>query len=270
MNAALKASFAALAAAALVAGGSQFTAPALRAEDATALSSGGSQFTATAPAKRTVLMVDENGELNSTNAVSTVADLAAAATSALVAEAKADAAASATDKGTNMIAGVAAAIASSELVVYVRGRVSSFEAGVLFGPDDKIDIYDFKVSNNADGTITAKTWWYSTVPIGSSEAYLKWADSLTTGTFTDVAADSNESIGSQTVGSNTYQNAYLLTKTFDALPQSFFRVGLEPDAPSGDGLTLEIGGVTGGYTGTIQAGETLVVSNGVVIGKGAQ
>ena len=226
---------------------------------------------ATTPGKRTVLMVDENGELNSTNAVSTVADLAAAATSALVAEAKADAAADATDKGTNMIAGVAAAIASSELVVYVKGRVSSFEAGVLFGPDDKIDIYDFKVINNADGTVTAKTWWYSTVAIGSSEAYLKWADSLEKPvTFTDVAADSNESLGQQTVGSNTYENAYLMTKTFDSLPQSFFRVGLEPDAPSGDGLTLEIGGVTGGYTGTIQAGETLVVSNGVVIGKGAQ
>ena len=222
------------------------------------------------PGKRTVLMVDENGELNSTNAVSTVADLAAAATSARVAEAKADAAADATNKGTNMIAGVAAAIASSELVVYVKGRVSSFEAGVLFGPDDKIDIYDFKVINNADGTITAKTWWYSTVAIGSSEAYLKWADSLATATFTDVAADSNESLGTQTVGENTYENAYLMTKTFDSLPQSFFRVGLEPDAPSGDGLTLEIGGVTGGYTGTIQAGETLVVSNGVVIGKGAQ
>ena len=225
----------------------------------------------TAPGKRTVLMVDENGELNSTNAVSTVADLAAAATSALVAEAKADAAADATDKGTNMIAGVAAAIASSELVVYVKGRVSSFEAGVLFGPDDKIDIYDFKVINNADGTITAKTWWYSTVAIGSSEAYLKWADSLEKPvTFTDVAADSNESLGTQTVGENTYENAYLMTKTFNSLPQSFFRVGLEPDAPSCDGLTLEIGGVTGGYTGTIQAGETLVVSNGVVIGKGAQ
>jgi len=212
-----------------------------------------------APGSRTVLMVDENGELNSTNAV----------TSALVAEAKADAAADATSKGTNMIASVAAAIASSELVVYVKGRVSSFEAGVLFGPDDKIDIYDFKVEHNADGTTTAKTYWYSTVAIGNSEAYLKWADSLAApATFTDVAADSNVSLGTQTVGANTYENAYLLTKTFDTLPQSFFRVGLEPDAPSGDGLTLEIGGVTGGYSGTIQAGETLVVSNGVVVGKG--
>lgn len=222
-----------------------------------------------APGKQLALMVDENGELNSTNAVSTVADLAAAATSALVAEAKADAAADATNKGTNMIAGVAAAIASSELVVYVKGRVSAFEAGVLFGPDDKIEIYDFQVANNSDGTITAKTWWYSTVAIGNSDAYLKWADSLTNETFIAVAADSNVSLGQQTVGSNTYQNAYLMTKTFDALPQSFFRVGLEPDAAAGDGSTLEIAGVTGGYTGTIQAGETLVVSNGVVIGKGA-
>jgi len=254
MKAALKSSLAALAVA-IVAGGPQLAAPA---------------SAAAAPGRRTVLMVDENGELNSTNAVSTVADLAAAATSALVAEEKADAAAAATSKGTNMIASVAAAIASSELVVYVKGRVSSFEAGVLFGPDDKIGIYDFKVERNADGTTTAKTWWYSTVAIGSSEAYLKWADSLSPDTvFTDVAADSNVSLGQQTAGSNTYQNAYLLTKTFDTLPQSFFRVGLEPDAPAGDGSTLEIGGVTGGYTGTVQAGETLVVSNGVVVGKGA-
>ncbi len=214
------------------------------------------------------LMVNEHGVLNSTNAVATVADLAAAAASALVADAKAEAAKDATDAGTNMIAGVSAAIASSELVVYVRGRVSSFEAGTLFGPDDRIGIYDFRVQGNADGTTTAKVWWFSTVPVGGSDVYLKWADSLTDKVFVAVDADSNVPLGTQTAGSNTYQNAYLMTKTFDALPQSFFRVGLEPDAPSGDGALLEIRGVTGGYTGTVQAGETLVVSNGVVVGKG--
>lgn len=219
--------------------------------------------------RQLALMVDENGNLNSTNAVTTVADLAAAATASVVADAKAEAARQATDKGTNMIASVASAIAASELVVYVRGRVSSFDAAVLFGPDDKIDIYDFAVEDNADGTKTAKAWWYSTVAIGNSDACLLWADSLTNKTFTAVDADSNVSLGQQTVGSNTYQNAYIMTKTFDDMPQSFFRVSLEPDTPSGDGSTLEIGGVSGGYTGTVQAGETLVVSNGVVIGKGA-
>lgn len=223
---------------------------------------------ADARGRERALMVDEHGALNSTNAVATVADLAAAAASALVADAKAEAARDATDAGTNMIAGVSAAIASSELVVYVKGRVSSFEAGVLFGPDDRIGIYDFRVQGNADGTTTARAWWFSTVPIGSSDVYLKWADSLTNKTFVSVDADSNVPLGTQTVGSNTYRNAYLMTKTFDAMPQSFFRVGLEPDAPSGDGATMDIKGVTGGYTGTVQAGETLVVSNGVVVSKG--
>ena len=216
------------------------------------------------------LMVDEHGTLNSTNAVATVADLSAAAAGALVADAKAEAAKEAADAGTDMIAGVSAAIASSELVVYVKGRVSSFEAGTLFGPDDKIGIYDFKVQANADGTTTVKTWWFSTVPIGSSDVYLKWADSLTNKEFTAVDADSNVPLGTQTVGSNTYQNAYLMTKTFDSLPKSFFRVGLEPDAPSGDGSLMDIKGVAGGFTGTIVAGETLIVSNGVVIGKEAK
>ena len=169
-----------------------------------------------------------------------------------------------------MIAGVSAAIASSELVVYVKGRVSSFEAGTLFGPDDRIGVYDFRVQANADGSTTAKTWWFSTVPIGSSDVYLKWADSLTNKVFTAVDADSNVPLGTQTVGSNTYQNAYLMTKTFASLPQSFFRVGLEPDAPSGDGSLLDIKGVAGGFTGTIVAGETLIVSNGVVVGKEVQ
>lgn len=219
---------------------------------------------------RAHLYVNQDGTLSNTNAITTVADLSAAAASALVADAKAEAAKEATDAGTNMIAGVSAAIASSELVVYVRGRVSSFEAGTLFGPDDRIEIYDFKVQANADGTTTAKTWWFSTVPIGSSGVYLKWADSLTNKVFTAVDADSNVPLGTQTVGSNTYQNAYLMTKTFASLPQSFFRVGLEPDAPSGDGSLLDIKGVAGGFTGTVVAGETLVVSNGVVIGKEAQ
>lgn len=225
---------------------------------------------AATPVRQLALMVGENGALNSTNAVSTVADLAAAAASALVADAKADAARDATDAGTNMIAGISAAIAANELVVYVKGRVSSFEAGTLFGPDDKIGIYDFKVERNTGGTTTVKAWWFSTVPIGSSDAYFKWADSLTNKVFVAVDADSNVPLGTQTVGSNTYQNAYLMTKTFDTLPQSFFRVGLEPDAPSGDGSMLDIKGVTGGYTGTVVAGETLVVSNGVVVGKGAE
>lgn len=225
---------------------------------------------AAAPGRQLSLMVDEHGTLNSTNAVATVADLSAAAAGALVADAKADAAKEAADAGTDMIAGVSAAIASSELVVYVKGRVSSFEAGTLFGPDDKIGIYDFKVQANADGTTTVKTWWFSTVPIGSSDVYLKWADSLTNKEFTDVDADSNVTLGTQTVGSNTYQNAYLMTKTFTTLPKSFFRVGLEPDAPSGDGSLMDIKGVVGGFTGTIVAGETLIVSNGVVIGKEAK
>ena len=216
---------------------------------------------------RAHLYVNQDGTLSDTNAVTTVADMAATAASALVADAKAEAAKEATDAGTNMIAGVSAAIASSELVVYVKGRVSSFEAGVLFGPDDKIGIYDFKVQANAGGTTTVKTWWFSTVPIGSSDVYLKWADSLTNKEFTDVDADSNVPLGTQTVGSNTYQNAYLMTKTFTTLPKSFFRVGLEPDAPSGDGSLMDIKGVAGGFTGTIVAGETLIVSNGVVIGK---
>lgn len=225
---------------------------------------------AAATGRRLSLMVDEEGRLNSTNAVATAADLSAAAAGALVADAKAEAAKDATDAGTNMIAGVSAAIASSELVVYVKGRVSSFEAGVLFGPDDEIGIYDFKVQANEGGTTTVKTWWFSTVPIGSSDVYLKWADSLTNKTFTAVDADSNVPLGTQTVGSNTYQNAYLMTKTFASLPQSFFRVGLEPDATSGDGSMMDIKGVVGGFTGRIVAGETLVVSNGVVVGKEAQ
>lgn len=225
---------------------------------------------AVASGRQLSLMVDEHGTLNSTNAVATVADLSAAAAGALVADAKAEAAKEAADAGTDMIAGVSAAIASSELVVYVKGRVSSFEAGTLFGPDDMIGIYDLKVQANADGTTTVKTWWFSTVPIGSSDVYLKWADSLTNKEFTNVDADSNVPLGTQTVGSNTYQNAYLMTKTFTTLPKSFYRVGLEPDAPSGDGSLMDIKGVVGGYTGTIVAGETLIVSNGVVIGKEAQ
>lgn len=225
---------------------------------------------AAARGRSLALMVDEDGRLNSTNAIATTADLAATAASALVADAKAEAAKDATDAGTNMIAGISAAIASSELVVYVKGRVSAFEAGVLFDPDDRIAIYDFKVQANADGTTTAKAWWYSTKPIGNSDVYFDWADSLTDKTFSPVAADSNVPLGTQTVGSNTFENAYLMTKTFDTMPQSFFRVGLEPDTPSGDGAMMDIKGVVGGLTGVVQPGETLVISNGVVVGKGAQ
>lgn len=227
----------------------------------------------TASARLLDLMVDEHGNLNSTNAVATVADLSTAAASALLAEAKAEAASSAAARGTNMVAAVANAIAASELAVYVRGNVSAFEAAVLFGPDDTIDIYDFKAEPSADGTAVSVRW-FSTVPIGNSDVYLMWADSLvpsTSGTstvFQAVMADSNVPLGQQTVGATTYENAYLLTKAMPALPQSFFRVWLEPDAPSGDGSTMEISGVKGGYTGTVAAGETLTVSNGVIVGKG--
>ena len=228
---------------------------------------------AVASGRQLSLMVDEEGRLNSTNAVATVADLSTAAASALLAEAKAEAASSAAARGTNMVAAVANAIAASELAVYVRGNVSAFEAAVLFGPDDTIDIYDFKAEPSADGTAVSVRW-FSTVPIGNSDVYLMWADSLvpsTSGTstvFRAVMADSNVPLGQQTVGATTYENAYLLTKAMPALPQSFFRVWLEPDAPSGDGSTMEISGVKGGYTGTVAAGETLTVSNGVIVGKG--
>lgn len=216
------------------------------------------------------LMVDENGNLNSTNAVATVADLSSAAASALLADAKAEAASSAAARGTNMVASVANAIAATELAVYVRGNVSSFDAATLFGPDDKIDVYDFRVTPLEDGTKEVCAWWFSTVPIGSSDVGFKWADSLDDGTnaFQVIAADSNVSLGQQVVGGNTYENAYMMTKVMPSIPQSFFRIWLEPDEPSGDGSAMEICGVKGGYTGTVVAGETLVVSNGVVVGKG--
>lgn len=226
----------------------------------------------TANARLLDLMVDENGNLNSTNAVATVADLSSAAAAALLAEAKAEAASAAASRGTNMVAAVANAIAANELAVYVRGSVSSFEAAALFGPDDRIGIYDFKAEPSADGSTAVSVRWFSTVPIGSSDVGLQWAESLSTSgaqtVFQVIAADSNVSLGQQTVGANTYENAYLMTKAMPALPQSFFRVWLEPDAPSGDGSAMEICGVRGGYTGTVAAGETLVVSNGVVVGKG--
>lgn len=222
---------------------------------------------ATVTGREMALMVNEHGRLNSTNAVATVADLAAAAAAALVADAKSEAATAATAAGTNMIAGVVGAIAASELVVYARGRVSAFEAGALFGPDDEIGIYDFKVQGNADGTMTAQAWWFSTVPIGNSDVYFKWADSLTNKVFVAVDADSNVPLGTQTAGSKTYQNAYLMSKTFDSMPKSFFKVGLDPDAPAGDGAMMDIKGVVNGFTGVIYPGEGMVVSNGVTIGK---
>ena len=228
-----------------------------------------------APARLLDLTVDERGRLSSTNAVATLADLSAAAASALVAEAKAEAARDAAARGTNAVAAVAAAVASGELAVFVRGSVSSFEAGTLFGPDDRIGIYGFEAAPSADGTTTLSVRWFSTAPVGSSDVGLRWSDGLaltTSGTSTvwkTVMADSNVPLGEQAAGPNVYGNAYLMTKTMPTLPRAFFRVWLEPDAPAGDGSALEIRGVRGGWTGVVEPGEALVVSNGVVVGKGA-
>lgn len=202
-----------------------------------------------------VVMVDEEGN---NNAPEVLADLAAQAQNeakVLVAAAAAEAAQKATDEATAIVGDVVASITRNEVRVFRKGYMSSFAPLIVFTDDDTLAICEFTMNRASN---TATIGYVSTVNWGALKPQVKAADSLSSPRADwDVMADTAVSAvtihnETRTEGGVTYSVWYSVDVQLVNDNQHFFAIEMNPDTPSGDGLTLDVkNGFTGGFTGEL-------------------
>lgn len=217
-----------------------------------------------------VLFVDENGQ---TNAPEVLADVAAQARNEVaitIAAEKAEAAAIAANEATNIVATVAANIVANEVRIFRKGSLSSFSPLVVF--DEEHD--KFIISSFDKGATQITFGYVCTVDIGSIKPAVRASNTLASPTKDweplPEATVSAPTIHNETVELDgvTFNKWYSITIPTPTDGQYFYLIEMNPDAPDGDGLTLNIvGGITGGVTGVFEIGsKTYTFKGGLLMG----
>lgn len=209
--------------------------------------------------EKTVVTVDQLGHLNVAG-IASVTDVATNAVKVQIAEAKADAAASTAQGVTNALNGIVQSIMENNTVIYRYGYTDSFSSLVIITDSDKLLITDFQHSI-AGTTLTAHLKYVCTVNVGAVKPIVYANSELDGGKENfPIVDDANvttpvyhpEPID---VGDGHYDGWYEITVTIPNLTdtrQYFFWIKIDPDTPSGDGMSLELpNGVVGGYTGAV-------------------
>lgn len=241
-----------------------------------------------------ILTVDQYGNLSSTNAIATSADLAVVAASNQLAIAVQEANNEGYKVATNLINEVAASIASSP-IVFCSAEISSFVAATVFDElTSKMRIFKWNVDNVfEDKTIVVDgvpstmrcqriTCGYMfTSDISVLQPLVKYIEHLD-GTTSDNWNFLNEGlVGSATpVQHETYIDAAGTQFTdFYEIPiwvpadraSGFFRVVVQNEAPDVDGNTLDTVGVKDGYTGVVTNGTMVLnIKGGYIMKTGTE
>lgn len=226
-----------------------------------------------------VLYVDQDGNVSSTNALATQADMAAvSATNALI-QAKMDAVADGYSTATQLLTMAAQSVVMNP-VVYASLEFVGFEAAVTFDPNSKVYVTGLTPTGESltvNGTScrkvvldfgfqeslqTVKPWIeYSLQIDGAPRA--EW-DFLAD----DYVATPVSKAGTFEVGGDLYSHLYSVDLAVPADAASgFFAVTIPNDAASSDGSVMDMPGMKDGYTGTqTWGGHTLTFKGGYLVG----
>lgn len=241
-----------------------------------------------------ILTVDQYGNLSSTNAIATSADLAVVAASNQLAIAVQEANNEGYKVATNLINEVAASVASSP-IVFCSAEISSFVAATVFDElTSKMRIFKWNVDNVfEDKTIVVDgvpatmrcqriTCGYTfTSDISVLQPQVKYIEHLD-GTPTSDWNFLNEGlVGPATpVQHETYiDDAGTQFTDFYEIPiwvpadrsTGFFRVVVQNEAPDVDGNTLDTVGVKDGYTGVVTNGTMVLnIKGGYIMKTGTE
>lgn len=234
------------------------------------------------PPRMRELMVDDAGNLNSTNAVATQADLARVAASNQVAMAEQAAARKGFDQAVSLLSAVATNVAAGTPVVFYSVELSSFDAAVTFDESTakvKIIGYEDQGETSTVAGVSVKKWrlrfaftdnlqsvkplvGYAQVLDGAARDDWEYiaddlvdAPVLDTGTYTDGDG-------------NSYSYLYHIDFWMPAENTGFAYVRVPNDAAVADGATLDLpNGVAGGATTTVVwGGKTLTFRGGLLTG----
>lgn len=226
----------------------------------------------------TVVTVDQHGNLN-VEGVASVEDVATNAVKATIAEAKADAAQSTARGVTNAINTVVENIMANNVVIYRSGFSDSFAPLVNFGPETVLHMVEARWIEMSSSRIVVEIDYVSNADLGALKPIVFHRETLdgvaSRDDFAELA-DANVTAPvyhaePRVYKDQTFAGYYTIRATIPnpASTTSYFLwIKADGDAPSGDGVTLDIpNGVTGGYTGVVQWGDrTLNFRGGVLVG----
>lgn len=202
-----------------------------------------------------VVFVDQDKNINAPEVIATVAQQSANETKVLVAAGKAEAAEAAAKETQDVIKDVVANMVKNTVTIYRKGFLTSFAPFVIFEEGkDKVIICGYSPDDRA-GHATFE--YVATFDCGTLKPFVKFSDSVTVPVSDwEKMADADVSAvvvhnEQRKFGDTTYSKWYSFTIPYSNDHQHFYVVGMDPDTPDGDGVTLNVvNGFTGGYTGT--------------------
>ena len=223
-----------------------------------------------------VLFVDQDGNVSSTNALATQAELAAVAESNAIVRAEQAAAADGYSTATQLLSLAASSIISTP-VVYMSPEVVGFEAAVTFRDDSKVYVTGISIGEESGGFLPVTLDFAFQESLQSVKPNVEYISSLDGGTTRgewDFVADAYVSdpvakTGTYTdSGGNAYANLYSITaRVPSGLGSGFFGIWIPNDAASSDGSVMDMPGIAGGYTGTQNwGGHRLSFKGGYLVG----
>lgn len=225
-----------------------------------------------------VLTVDQDGNVSSTKGLATQADLAAIAMSNELARAEQAAAKDGYETATNLLSAAAQSVLTTP-VIYMGVEMTGFEAAVAFDENSKVLITGIrpKVREVAvDGTAC----WETEIDFAFQEALqdvqplVEWTQALAKGhprsgwdilqgayVTAPVLQEGSYTDRVGTVYANVYTMSARIPKEYSG-EQSFLAISVPNDAALADGTAYDMPGVKGGYSGTVEWGENVLVFRG--------
>ena len=221
----------------------------------------------------TVIMVNQRGGLN-VEGVASVADVATNAVKVQIAEAKANVAQDTARGVTSAINTVVENIMSNNVVVYRSGFSDSFAALVVIGENDILGIAEARWIEKNAARIVVEIDYVSTADLGTVKPVVLYKNTCTKKDNFEELADAYVSAPvyydvERTYDGQTFEGYYTIRATIPnpASTTSYFLwIKAEGDAPSGDGVTLDLpNGVTGGVSGEFVWGDKMLTFRGGVL-----
>ena len=225
-----------------------------------------------------VLTVDQDGNVSSTKGLATQADLAAIAMSNELARAEQAAAKDGYETATNLLSAAARSVLTTP-VIYMGVEMTGFEAAVAFDENSKVLITGIRPKVR-EVAVDGAACWETEIDFAFQEALqdvqplVEWsqvlgkdhprggwdvlqgayvtAPVLQEGSYTDRVG---------TVYANVYTMSARIPKEHSG-EQSFLAISVPNDAALADGTAYDMPGVKGGYSGTVEWGENVLVFRG--------
>ena len=239
-----------------------------------------------------ILTVDQYGNLSSTNAIATSADLAAVSASNQLAVAVQEANAEGYRVATNLINEVAMSISSSP-IIFSSAQVSSFVAATVFDElTSALRVFQWDIESNVIETknivvngspvsvdcIRITCGYMFTSDISVLQPVVKYIEHLD-GTPPENWAYLNDGLveTATTISHSPIEvDGHIFTDFYQMhiwVPSNrasgFFRVVVQNEAASAEGNTIDTVGVTDGYTGTVTNGTMVLnIKGGYIMATG--